>query len=91
MSTDNSGGLTVLGLRFDNHVSAGHIFTTITVIIAGIAWFINTENRLENLERQDVVLETRMQEQKQEFKEILSEIKLNLREINSKLDSKVDR
>ena len=58
-----------MGLRFDNHVSIGHVFTTITLIVAVVTWGMRIENgidttngRVDTVEKsdaqQDIVIES---------------------------------
>lgn len=60
-----------MGLKIDNHVSVGHIFTTISAIVAGTIVYANMENRIQSLEKSDTRIEKRIDEQKADTKEVL--------------------
>lgn len=53
-----------MGIKIDNHVSVGHIFTTIAAVAAGIFAYANMQNDIKNLKETDVRLEHRIEEQK---------------------------
>lgn len=80
-----------LGLRFDNHVSFGHIITTISIIILGIAWVISTDARLQNLERFDVFLEKKIDNERIDRKSDMNEIKEILKDIKDEIKEKADK
>lgn len=89
-------------LRFDNHVSLGHITTTVCIIVAGILWYANTENRLKQLEvryveiaasieKQNRDFNEKIRDQKTEIKDDIRDIKDYLKSISQKLDNKADK
>lgn len=89
-------------LRFDNHVSVGHVTTTMCILIAGILWYANTENRLstlekryveisETIEKQNREFNDKIRDQKNEIKDDVREIKDYLKSIDQKIDLKADK
>lgn len=82
---------TFMGIKFDNHISVGHILTTVCLIISGITWAVNTDNRLQYLERQDVIFSADMADFKKDYRDDLKEIRQYFKEISEKLDKKADR
>lgn len=82
---------TFMGIKFDNHISIGHILTTVCLIVSGITWAVNTDNRLQNLERQDIILERDILDFKKDYKDDLKEIRQLFQQISDKLDRKADR
>lgn len=77
-------GTTILGLRFDNHVSIGHILTTCTILVTGISWATNTEARIS-------YLENRVKEERVDRQHDMNEIKELLKEIRLALQAKQDK
>lgn len=53
------GEITFMGIKFDNHVSVGHIFTTVAAVCAGIFAFANTQNDIKNLQQANARIEHR--------------------------------
>lgn len=82
---------TFMGIKFDNHISIGHILTTVCLIVSGITWAVNTDNRLQNLERQDIILERDILDFKKDYKDDLKEIRQLFQQISDKIDKKMDR
>ena len=89
-------------LKFDNHVSVGHVTTTVCILIAGILWYANTENRLsqleqryievsETIEKQNREFNDKIRDQKNEIKDDIRDIKDYLKSIDAKLDGKADK
>lgn len=89
-------------LNFDNHISIGHVITTIGIVVAGITWYANTENRLVGLEKkytdilaviesQNESFNEKIRDQKSEIKDDIRDIKDTLRSIESKIDNKADK
>jgi hypothetical protein len=78
-------------LTFDNHVSFGHIFTTLCILVSGVWYVANNDNRVTSLERQDTVIMERLNEVRTEISEDIREIKSVLKDISDKLNDKVDR
>lgn len=88
----------VLGMRFDNHVSLGHVFTTLAIIVAGVFWTSNTENKLYNLDQQDarliqqdVEIRAMITETRSDYRSDIKEVRGLLKEISDKIDKKQDR
>ena len=54
------GEANFMGIKIDNHVSVGHIFTTIAAVAAGIFAYANMQNDIQNLKAADVRLEKRI-------------------------------
>lgn len=89
-------------LKFDNHVSVGHVATTIVILIGSILWYAKTENRLAQLETRYVEIASTIEKQNREFndkirdqrteiKDDIREIKDYLKSIDEKLDGKEDK
>lgn len=53
-------GFNFMGIKIDNHVSVGHIFTTIAAICAGIFAFANAQNDIKNVKQDVTRLEKRI-------------------------------
>jgi len=81
----------IMGMRFDNHVSIGHIFTTIAVVIGGLTWGLNTNNELYNLNQQDQRIFAQIAENRADYRADLRDIRGLLKEISDKIDKKQDR
>lgn len=82
---------TFFGMKIDNHVSIGHIFTTLAIIVAFITWSVNTDNRLAQLEKADAQFRQEFSEYKNDYKADLREIRQLFQQISDKLDKKADR
>ncbi len=93
---------TFFGLRFDNHISIGHIITTIMAIVTGTILFVNMQNDISNLKANDVRIErtqveykTRIDAQifeyRSEYKSDMSLVLDKLDKIYDKLDKKADK
>lgn len=82
---------TFFGMKIDNHISAGHILTTVCLVVSGITWAVNTDNRLQYLERQDAVFAQEVQDFKKDYKDDMKEIRQYFKEISDLLSKKVDR
>ena len=89
-------------LSFDNHISIGHVITTFGIIVAGVVWYANTENRLRGLEskysevmitiqEQNKEFNEKIRDQKLEIKDDIRDIKDALKSIESKIDNKADK
>jgi len=88
---DQENSKNFMGLRFDNHVSFGHIITTISIIILGIAWVISTDARLHNLEKFDLFLEKKIDNERIDRKSDMGEIKEILKDIKAEIKDKADK
>ena len=91
-----------MGLKFDNHISLGHIITTIAAIVTGAILFANMQNDISNLKQTDIRLEREQVNLKNHFNEQLSEYRNDykndiqlilgkLDKIYDKLDRKADK
>lgn len=100
---DNGGRMpSIFGLKIDNHISVGHILTTISIMIGGLWWGAQVESRLSVLEKQGSYFNERIAEVNSSFnsriveirsdtKDELKDIKRILETMNDKLDQKVDK
>ena len=86
-----TGERTFMGMKFDNHVSVGHIITTVLIAVAIITWRADTDNRLNNLEKQDQVFENEVQTFRNDYKADLREIRQLFQQISDKMDKKADK
>lgn len=57
------GDLSFMGIKIDNHVSVGHIFTTIAAVAAGIFAYANMQNDIQNLKQADIRIEKQIDAQ----------------------------
>jgi len=80
-----------LGVKFDPHISVGHIVTTVCVIISGVTWAVNTGNRIERLEASDAEFKVTINEFRNDYKADLREIRQMFQAISDKIDKKADR
>lgn len=83
--------MAILGLKFDNHISVGHIITTVTILVGGLWWVASAEARLGSLEKFDIYLEKRLENERVERRYDMNEIKALLKEIRDELKNKVDK
>ena len=67
------------GLKFDKHVSVGHIVTTVVIAIGGISAWFEMVNRINLLEQREMLREESMIAMRKEFRE-------DIKNINGKLD-----
>lgn len=95
---DDALGVKFMGIRLDNHVSIGHIITTIALLIACVTWKNNTDNEIFNLKNSDLRLEQKDEELRNMIIEIradyrgdVREIRELLKEISNKIDGKADK
>jgi hypothetical protein len=89
---------TILGMKFDNHVSIGHVFTTIGILVVGVYWASNIDNQISNLngqdqrlEQQDTQIRAMVAETRNDYRSDIKEVRGLLKEISDKIDKKVDR
>jgi len=80
-----------LGVKFDPHISVGHILTTVCIVVSGITWAVNTANRLERLEATDNEFKAVISEFRNDYKADLREIRQLFQQISDKIDKKADR
>lgn len=80
-----------MGIKFDPHISVGHIFTTICIIISCVTFGVNTVNRIDHLEQADNEFQETLSEFKNDYKADLREIRQLFQQISDKLDKKADR
>lgn len=85
-------------INFDNHVSIGHIFTSISVLITAIFFVANVDNRVTALEKADIqinqVIERRDAATSKQFDDLRNDSKENIKEIKTilmRIEDKVDR
>ena len=78
-------------IKFDNHVSIGHVITTICIIFSGVWYVAENNNRIGNLERQDTVFKEQLKDMQANYREDFREIKQSLFRIEAKLDQKADK
>ena len=99
MSPKNEkGGVLFMGMRFDNHVSIGHIITTVALLIACVTWKNSTDNEIYNLKQANIRLEKADAELKQlivetrsDYRGDIREVRQLLKEISDKIDRKADK
>lgn len=82
------GEKSIMGMKFDNHISLGHIITTLGVIFAGLTWGMNTNNQISNLQKQDLALESRLIQTSDQLKE--KDVELRTALAQSKADYRED-
>lgn len=91
-----------MGLKFDNHVSTGHIITTIAAIVTGAILFANMQNDISNLKQTDIRIEreqvefkdrfnAQLEEYRDDYKNDIQLILGKLDKIYDKLDRKADK
>lgn len=80
-----------LGVKFDPHISVGHILTTVCILVSGVTWAVNTGNRLARLEATDTEFKTVITEFRNDYKSDLREIRQMFQSISDKIDKKADR
>lgn len=99
MSEDKKNtGVNFMGMRFDNHVSIGHIITTVALLVACVTWKNSTDNEIYNLKQADIRLEQKdndlknmMVEIRADYRGDVREIRQLLKEISDKIDQKADK
>lgn len=87
-----------MGLKFDNHISIGHVFTTIMIIVALVTWKVTVENEQKNL-RQEILylkaadddLKRTIAENRADYRQDIKDIRELLQNILDKVDKKMDR
>lgn len=80
-----------MGITIDKHISVGHIFTTIAAIVAGVSAYASMQNRLYNLEKEDVRIQAQIEKHEKQYQTTLDRIYIQLEKINDKLDQKADK
>lgn len=83
--------MAILGLRFDNHVSLGHIVTTVAMIMSGLWWAAAADARITNLEKYSINLEKRIDAERDDRRYDMNEIKGLLKEIRDEMKGKMDK
>lgn len=89
-------------LRFNGTINAGHVLTTLAMIVAGFSAWYRLESRIGQAEvRMDAMSQTativtqyteqRLNRQDEAHRQALTEIKRQLERIEDKIDRKVDR
>lgn len=79
-----------MGIKIDNHVSVGHIFTTIAAVAAGIFAYANMQNDISNLKQADVHIERRIDEQERTAAEQHARSDAQYEKMQSKIDKIYD-
>jgi len=79
------------GLRFDNHISLGHIITTFTILVGGLWWAADAAARIASLEKFDTYIENRLESERLDRRADMAEIKVLLKEIRDELRGKADK
>lgn len=97
-NSDKNGGMVFMGMRFDNHVSVGHIITTFALIVACVTWKNTTDNEIYNLQQSDLRLEKSdgdlkelILETRTDYRGDIREVRGLLKEISEKIDRKADK
>ena len=60
---------TIFGIKIDNHLSVGHVFTTLSLVVAGTIIYANNENRLTSLEKADARIEREIEKQQSDYRQ----------------------
>lgn len=81
----------VFGVTYDNHISAGHIMTTVLAIFAGAGAYYSVVYDIQKLKETDVRIEKQLDMQRVEHRYALDKIDHKLDKIYDKLDTKVDK
>ena len=79
------------GFHVDKSISVGHIITTITLIIALLAWGVRTETRIELNAARIVANDQRISREVQRNQQDAARITQSLQRIEDKLDRYVER
>lgn len=86
MSDQNTNSSFSSRLRYDPTVNAGHVLTTMAMLIAGFTWGLRLEGRVNLIEAQRAeFLEQYRQDQRRDDK-VADEIKASLLRLERKID-----
>ena len=80
-----------MGITIDRHVSVGHIFTTLAAIAAGVMAYASMQNRIFNLEKEDMRIQAQLEKNEKQYQVTLDRIYTQLEKISDKLDRKADK
>lgn len=75
-----------MGIKIDNHVSIGHIFTTISLIAVCIFAYANMQNDIKNLKETDQRIEKRIDVQERAMTEQQARSDSQYEKMQSKID-----
>jgi len=87
MMNDN----TLFGITIDRHISIGHIFTTVALVVTSVLAYANMVNRIYNLEQSDIRTEEVIRVMQSDYQRTLDKIFVKLERIDEKIDRKVDK
>tara|TARA_R110000868_G_scaffold154899_1_gene381158 strand:- start:19 stop:327 length:309 start_codon:yes stop_codon:yes gene_type:complete len=93
-------------LTFDPTINLGHILTAISFLVVGTAGYVAMDGRVTNLERADVVIESRLLREiaaqrvhmdqiqmrtSEDIREIKSIVRDGFRDLDGKLEKKAEK
>ena len=87
MMNDN----TLFGITIDRHISIGHIFTTVALVVTSVLAYANMVNRIYNLEQADMRTEEVIRVMQSDYKHTLDKIFIKLERIVDKIERKADK
>ena len=87
MMNDN----TLFGITIDRHISIGHIFTTVALVVTSVLAYANMVNRIYNLEQADMRTEEVIRVMQSDYQRTLDKIFIKLERIDEKIDRKADK
>jgi predicted membrane-bound spermidine synthase len=87
MMNDN----TLFGITIDRHISIGHIFTTVALVVTSVLAYANMVNRIYNLEQSDIRTEEVIRVMQSDYQRTLDKIFIKLEKIDEKIDRKADK
>jgi predicted membrane-bound spermidine synthase len=87
MMNDN----TLFGITIDRHISIGHIFTTVALVVTSVLAYANMVNRIYNLEQSDIRTEEVIRVMQSDYQRTLDKIFVKLERIDEKIDRKADK
>ena len=87
MMNDN----TLFGITIDRHISIGHIFTTVALVVTSVLAYANMVNRIYNLEQADMRTEEVIRVMQSDYQRTLDKIFVKLERIDEKIDRKADK
>jgi hypothetical protein len=79
------------GFHIRKEITLGHIFTTLSVVVAVLLWGNVIERRISNLELSQQYVDARIAASERRNESTLQEIKAYLQRIDDKLDRKADK
>lgn len=74
------------GVRFDPTVNAGHLLTTVALLVSLVVWGVRLESRVDHEADLRARIERRMDEESSRDKDAQKEIKDSLRRMEDKID-----